>query len=286
MWSKLLEKRIWRRIYVERLGEPLLYNVVGVFHLFFGSVTKKIEYDCVPRQPYAFGIMTAAKHAQSQGIGRLTIIEFGVAAGAGLLNMCAIAGMVTHETGVEFDIVGFDSGEGMPPPVDYRDHPEKYFTGDFPLVQRDGLLRALPPNARILFGPLPASLEEAKRQFTSPIGFVSVDVDYYWSAAECLGVFTWEPHRYLPSVPVYFDDVQDLDDNEYCGELLAIREFNQTATHRKLVPMNFLSRLRIFKHAVWHGQMFYAHVLDHEHRSVAYNKARRTTPTVLSNPNL
>jgi hypothetical protein len=51
--------------------------------------------------------------------------EFGVANGAGLLNMCEIAARVTRETGVGFRIVGFDAGTGLPQPIDYRDHPER-----------------------------------------------------------------------------------------------------------------------------------------------------------------
>ena len=286
MWMKLFEPRIWRRIYVERMGEPLIYNVAALFHFAFGSVSKRVEYDCIPRQPYAYGILLAANHAKAHGLNRVTLVEFGVATGAGLLNICWIAAQVTRETGVDFDIVGFDSGEGMPPPIDYRDHPEKYFTGDFPMVSRQALIAALPPNARILFGPIGATLETAKASLQSPIGFVSVDVDYYSSTKACLGIFNWDPSCYLPSVPVYFDDVQDPDDNEYCGELLAIKEFNSETGHRKITPVNFLSRLRVFKHAVWHEQMYYAHILDHEHRSVMFNRKRRGAVVVLSNPQL
>src|SRR5450631_152116 len=151
IWRKLAEPRIWKRIYTERLGEPLIYNLVSIFVMAFGSTRLKIEYDCVPRSPYAYCILAAADHAKAYGIKRIAIMEFGVAAGGGLLNMCWIAERVTRETGVEIDIVGFDSGEGMPPPRDYRDHPEKYFTGDFPPIDKDKLLAALPSNGRIYY---------------------------------------------------------------------------------------------------------------------------------------
>ena len=60
LWKKLSEPRIWRRIYIERLGEPLIYNLVSVFVAFFGSVKTRIQYDCILRQPYAFCIQEAA----------------------------------------------------------------------------------------------------------------------------------------------------------------------------------------------------------------------------------
>ena len=65
MWKKLLQPRIWRRIYLERLGEPFLYNITSILVLIFGSFIKKIDYDLVPRQPYAFGLKTAFIEAKS-----------------------------------------------------------------------------------------------------------------------------------------------------------------------------------------------------------------------------
>jgi hypothetical protein len=284
IWRKLAEPRIWKRIYIERLGEPLIYNLASIFVMAFGSTRQKIEYDCIPRNPYAYCILAAADHAKAYGIKRIAIMEFGVAAGGGLLNMCWIAERVTRETGVEIDIVGFDSGEGMPPPRDYRDHPEKYFTGDFPPVDKDKLLAALPSNARIYYGPIEQTLKKAETELKSRIGFISIDVDYYWSTKQALDVLTWSPERYLPSVPMYFDDVYNLDHNDNCGELLAIAEFNKANDLRKISPMNFLSKWRIFKNAVWHGQVYYAHVFDHEFRSLQYVEAHRGEVVVLSNP--
>jgi hypothetical protein len=284
IWRKLFEPRIWKRIYIERLGEPLLYNLVSIFVMAFGSVRQKIDYDCIPRNAYAYCILAAADHAKSFGIDKVTIMEFGVAAGGGLLNMCWIAEQVTRETSVRFDIVGFDSGEGMPPPVDYRDHPEKYFTGDFPPVNKEALLASLPPNAKIYYGPIEQTLKQAESEISSPIGFISVDVDYYWSSKQSLDVLKWKPERYLPAVPMYFDDIYNLDHNVYCGELLSIEEFNKENDLRKIAVMNFLSKWRIFKNAIWHGQLYYAHIFDHEFRSLEYISSRRSERRVLTNP--
>lgn len=47
----------------------------------------------------------------------------------------------------------------------------------------------------------------------SPIGFVSVDVDYYWSAIDALKSLVGPPGLYLPRVTMYFDDVGSVTHN-------------------------------------------------------------------------
>lgn len=37
MLKKLLEPRMWTRIYLERMGEPIIYNLASVFVGLFGS---------------------------------------------------------------------------------------------------------------------------------------------------------------------------------------------------------------------------------------------------------
>jgi hypothetical protein len=286
LWKKLTEPRIWRRIYIERLGEPLLYNIASIIVALFGSVRQKIAYDLILRHPYAYCIQEAADLAKSHGVESLTVIEFGVANGAGLLNLCKIAEQVSKETGVRFEVVGFDSGTGMPPPRDYRDHPEKYFTGDFPLTDKAALHARLPSNARIIYGDIKETLAQFSSEVRSPIGVVCIDVDYYWSARESLDVLLFDANKYLPRVYMYFDDVQDIDDNDFCGELCAIHEFNADSSHphRRLGVANFLNELRIFKRAIWHKQIYLAHIFDHEYRSIEYVRRRRTTVSVLTNP--
>ena len=78
---KLFDLRILSRLYNERLGEPLLYNIVSLYFFLFGNFRQKVKYDLVPRESYAYGILAAADLAQSNNINKLTIIEFGVAAG-------------------------------------------------------------------------------------------------------------------------------------------------------------------------------------------------------------
>uniref|UniRef100_UPI00404793A2 hypothetical protein n=1 Tax=Algoriphagus sp. TaxID=1872435 RepID=UPI00404793A2 len=114
----------------------------------------------------------------------------------------------------------------MPPPVDYRDHPEKYFTGDFPPIDNQKLVNSLPVNAKLILGNISDSIKDFDKHLNCPIGFVSIDVDYYTSTIDCLKLFNFPPDNYLPYGFTYFDDVYNIDHNEFCGELLALNEFN------------------------------------------------------------
>lgn len=266
--QRLSQRRIWRQIALERLSEPLHLNLASLFVAAFGSLRLKIFYDLCVRPQHAFGLLEAADAALDCGHERVTVLEFGVADGAGLLNICELGKRITKVTGVEFDIVGFDGGSGMPPYRDYRDHPEMYQPGWYRMQDPEALARALPPNAHLTIGDVSVTVSRfmAEHDWKSPIGFVSVDVDYYWSATEALKCLSAAPLNYLPRVTMYFDDVGHAWHNPWCGELLAINEFNTASDFRKISPINFLSETRLFKNASWIGKMYSCHVLDHPKR--------------------
>ena len=283
--QRLTQRRIWRQIALERLSEPLHLNLASLFVAMFGSLRMRIFHDLCVRPQHAFGLLTAADEAIESGHKRVTVIEFGVADGAGLLNICALSRRIAKATGVQFFVVGFDGGSGMPPYRDYRDHPEMYQTGWYRMQDPEALKRALPANASLRIGDV---AETAARYMTehdrdSPIGFISVDVDYYWSAAETLRCLTADPHHYLPRVAMYFDDVGHPWHNPWCGELLAINEFNATNDFRKISPINFLRETRLFKRASWIGKMYFCHVLDHPGR---FERLRAHGQVDLGNPYL
>lgn len=266
--KKLRKRR--KKILYERLTEPLHLNIASVFVALFGSFKSKVEFDLVIRQQNAFSLYKAAEFAQWTGLKSITAIEFGVASGDGLLNICRIAEKVTQETGVHFNIFGFDTPTGMPAPRDYRDLPALFQEGCFDPVDREKLLMLLPDNAKLIVGnieeTIPKFLETISEE--SPIGFVSIDVDYYWSAKICLNVLLDKPEKYLPVSLVYLDDISASLSNPWVGELLAVNEFNIENENRKISPYTFLRSKRIFKQTQWIDRIFVLHVLDHEWRSV------------------
>lgn len=282
--KKLRHSRVWKRLMLERLTEPLHLNVLSLFVCLFGSYRMKVAFDLVLKHQYAYGILKAADDAKAQGIRTVSILEFGVASGAGLLNMVKIAARVSRITGVSFRIYGFDSGTGMPPARDYRDHPEQYQEGDFPM-RRDLLEPLLPPHARLVVGEVADTIEPFLRALPEdePIGFVALDLDYYHSTQSALQIFKGSPLQYLPQTVVYCDDIALESHNSYCGEYLALAEFNREQALRKIEPHRFFENTRIFKNAYWVKQIFQLHVLDHPTRSrISVTERKR----VLENPYL
>jgi hypothetical protein len=266
--SQLARRDIWKRAAVERLTEPLHLNLASVGVALFGGLRSKAAFDLLVRRQHAYGLLKAADEAKARGLRRVTAVELGVASGTGLLNICELGARITEETGVEFRVAGFDTGEGMPPPADYRDHPELYKEGWFPM-DRAALESRLPANAELHFGPI----AETMRSFVeglgpeAPLGFATLDVDFYSSSKDALALFDGRPDAYLPFVTVYVDDLALSTHTRYAGELLAIREFNDDHELRKLDWDWNLANTRVLRRAEWLTHMFKLHVLDHPERS-------------------
>jgi hypothetical protein len=281
---KLRSPHIRRRILIERLTEPIHVNIASAVVGIAGSFRARVAHDLVIRPHNAFGILQAADQAACMGLKEITLLEFGVAAGAGLMNMARVARQVTRVTGVSFQIFGFDTGAGMPPPCDFRDHPDLYGTGDFPMDVA-ALKSILPPNVSLMIGNISEKVPEflARIDAVAPIGYVVFDVDYYSSTREALAVLTAaDPAKYLPLTYAYFDDMHQPAHNSWCGEFLAIEEFNAAHSMRKIERDRFLADRRVYRRADWIKQMFSLQVLDHPLRMGSAPRER----AVLENPYL
>jgi hypothetical protein len=284
-WKKLLQPRIMRRVLLERMTEPLHLNLLALGVAAFGSFRQRVNFDLLVRQHNAYSILSAADRAIYYGHDSITLIEFGVAAGAGLINMCQLAQRVSKATGVQIKVIGFDSGSGMPPPLDYRDHPEYYQEGDFPM-DHQALRAKLPPNGELILGQLRdtiADFTEHRLSASAPIAYVVIDVDYYSSTVDALKIFDGPAEAYLPLTLLYLDDVALDHHNPYAGEALALRELNDAHPRRKAVRHDFLESSRIFRHAPWLKHIYFMHIMDHPIRAHGVNRA---APIVLQNPHL
>lgn len=277
--KRLTRRSRLKRLVYERLVEPLHLNVASAFVALFGSFRAKVEFDLIIRQQFAWPILRAADEARKHGLSKVTIAEFGVASGAGLLNMCKIVASVTKVTGIEFEIFGFDTGSGMPPAIDHRDHPELWQESDFPMdVER--LTRTLPPYCHLMIGDVGATIPSflAGLSPSAPLAFVSLDVDYYSSSVRALEVFKGDPTQYLPMVILYLDDIVVESANPWCGELLAVNEFNAATALRKIAPFSMLRAQRLFKAPRWIDQMYVAHILDHPTRQPRVTRPAHVIP--------
>jgi hypothetical protein len=284
-WKKLFEPRIVRRVLLERLTEPLHLNLIALGVAAFGSLRQRINFDLLLRQHNAYSILSAADRARYYGVKSITIIEFGVAAGAGLINMCQIAARVSKATGVQIKVVGFDSGTGMPPAQGFRDHPELYQEGDFPM-NFEALRTKLPPNGELILGQLEetvAEFRDRRLNAAAPLAYVVIDVDYYSSTVDALKIFDGPAEGYLPLTLIYLDDVAQEHHNRFAGEELAVREFNEAHPFRKAARHDFLETSRIFRRATWLKHIYFMHIMDHPTRTYGVDRAK---PIVLGNPHL
>ena len=95
-----------------------LAQVPGVRSLWnrfpVGSVELRVRHGIFPRPHYAYGVFSAAQLAKSLGLPGISVVEFGVAGGRGLRALEKISALVEQDTGVRINVVGFDSGTGMP----------------------------------------------------------------------------------------------------------------------------------------------------------------------------
>ena len=251
------------------IGDPCHIIVGRVLAKYLGGFSTKEKWGVHSRPAYAYGIRKAAIQAQFFGYDKVTICEFGVAHGDGLIEMIRLADQCSNETGIVFNIHGFDTGSGLPSLNGYKDHPEIWSQGDFTLCDYKALNKVINGRATLHIGDISETVLPFINGLNdhAPLGFISVDVDTYTSTVPSLQCFTGHQNGYLPSVITYFDDVGCFFCNPKCGELLAIKEFNDTYIDRIIDEDRTLPGRRIIKTSRWYNQMYTTHILNHPRRN-------------------
>jgi hypothetical protein len=214
--------------------------------VFDGHFGLCLAYGKLPRPDYAYGIYHAAELANRLGLPKMSVIEFGVAGGRGLVAMEQIATEVEKIFPITIELFGFDSATGLPEPVDYRDLAYIFARGEYEMDEPK--LRSALTRARLVLGNVADTVPSFfKKHSPAPIGFVAFDLDLYSSTVDALRTFDAQQESVLPRLYCYFDDIIDGDfilDNEWVGELLAIKEFNEGHPLRKIAPINGLRHKR------------------------------------------
>lgn len=229
----------------------------------------------------AYGLLMAARSAQKYGYKSISAVEFGVANGRGLRRMTNLTERVSASTGIKISVFGFDTAEGLPAPEDYRDHPELFSEGDYPMQNFDALQAELAGRAKLIIGDIRkiGSLDEILAG-AGPLGFASVDVDIYTSAKSALKLITDSSSESLmPTVGLHFDDVwSEWGYNRFAGELLAIDDSNDESETRKIDKDRYVEYWHDESKA-WHAAMYMLHALDHPDRF----KSLRSSTQVIQN---
>jgi hypothetical protein len=239
--------------------------VQGVWRRYpVGSFDLRCRLDIFDRPQYAYGVQQGAALARGLGLSAISVVEFGVAGGRGLIELEEIARMVSESTGLRVDVYGFDRGEGLPEVSDYRDLPYTWRKGFFRMDV--DALKAKLQDAKLVLGDIAETIPRFVTEYQpAPLAFASIDVDYYSSTVDALRIFDLEPQWLLPRVMCYFDDTVGEDhvlQNKYVGELLAIEEFNASHPRQKVVAVHGLATKRDIP-APWNDSMFAMHMFDH-----------------------
>ena len=166
--------------------------------------------------------------------------------------------MFRDEFGLDIQVYGFDLTTGLPAPTgDYRDLPEAFNLGAFKMPDPAALRDKLPEFCELVIGDVGDTVRDFEPRLGDRVlAFASFDLDLYSSTTRALPFLTYRPERYLPAVPMYFDDnARTFTDCAWVGEELAIHEFNAAHTMRKI------ERKEIGRW--WMRNLFALHVLDH-----------------------
>ena len=236
-------------------------KVIQAWSLF--SYRRRLRICAVERPHYGHCLYEAARLAARLGYPRISAVEFGCGGGNGLLNAEMHISELEKIFPVKFELYGFDSGEGLPPPKDYRDFPHYFKSGYYKLdAQRLGLKLK---RAKLILG----AVKDTCRAFfaehaPAPIGCIFHDLDFYSSTRDAFTLFEADHCHFLPRIFMYFDDING--DNtwlisEFAGELLAIEKFNNDHPFKKIAA-NRAMRL-IYPDQWWVHQIYIYHDFQH-----------------------
>ena len=223
----------------------------------------RVKFSLTHRPSYSYCIYHAALLGKKLGLNSISVIEFGVATGNGLRFIENISKKVEKLVGIKIEIYGFDNGEGLPEPIDYRDLPYHweggYFRMDIPK------LKSLLKNSTLVLGNIKVTSQSFFKNYSpAPVGAVFHDFDFYSSTKDSLELFKANNEYFLPRVFNYFDDTIGSEIelfNNFTGERLAINEFNYENKDIKFSPAyHLITKPFILK---WYHQIWITHFFKH-----------------------
>ena len=193
------------------------------------SYKKLCEVGSVDRPHYGYCSYFASGLASELNIGEVSLIEFGVANGNGLLNLENHAKELESRYDPDIEIYGFDTGSGLPEPEDYRDLPYTWQEGDYDMNEER--LRSHLEKSELILGDVKETVSRfVEEKNPAPIGAIFLDLDYYSSTIDSLRSLLKIPDsNILPRVMMYFDDVALGASTQYIpqiGAQKAIRDYN------------------------------------------------------------
>jgi hypothetical protein len=234
----------------------------------------RLNYDLVTRPWYGYSIFTAAKMAKALNYKSISILEFGVAGGNGLINIEKHIDEIKKIIDIDFEVYGFDLETGLPKTESKKDLSYHWKEGFFKMKKKE-LEKKLKISKLVLGDVKETCFTFFEKYKPAPIGCVFIDLDYYSSTVHALQIFDGADNFFLPRLICYFDDVLGSENelyNEFSGELAAINDFNFTNKNKKISKLRCLYE-RKFR-AGWNEMLYSYHNFEHPD----YNRHISTTP--------
>ncbi len=257
-------------------ARPLATAITGKLRL--GTFRERLEVGAFERPYYAYCVYHSADLAKKLGYQEISMAEYGVAGGNGLVLLEQYAEEVSKEIGIEIQVYGFDTGAGLPAPVDYRDLPYHWKPGFF--VMDEARLRQRLKNAKLVIGDIRETAETFFDQYKpAPLAAVMHDFDFYSSTEVALTMLEVDEKYRLPRIYCYFDDI--IGDevelyNDFTGERLAIAEFNERNKTKKFSPAYHLITRDVPQQ--WYHQIYTLHDFEHRHYNAFVSENNQQLP--------
>ncbi len=243
------------------------------YHIFLRKILKKFKigsyefrynFSAIDRPHYGYILYQAAALAKALHYKKISVIEFGVATGAGLINLEMQVKEISRIFEVDIDIYGFDNAIGLPPPKDYRDCPYLWSKGSFKMDEVN--LRSKLKDSKLILGDISKTSKTFFEEYNpAPIGAVIYDFDFYTSTVQALKMLENDSKFYLPRVFSYFDNTIGNNKsafNDFTGERLAINEFNEDHEKIKIAKPYDLVEKDEFDY--WYKQILVTHFFEHK----------------------
>ena len=265
---------------------PIRYNAIRFFaHWALNASLIKYEkaiglgVSASWRFHYGYCIWHSALLAKKLGFNEMSVLEFGVAGGNGLVAIAEETKKIQKELGIRIQIWGFDLKTGLPAPSDYKDLPYWFKQGLF--TMNEEALRKKVPQANLVLGDVKDTCSDFGEKHHPPvIGCIFFDLDLYKSTKNSFEIFN-NQQWCLPRVFCYFDDIIGTENvlyNEYTGVLLSIKEYNEEQSTRKLAKNQHL----IIKEpqVPWHWQIYIHHDFAHPLYNTNIERGERSDLTL------
>lgn len=234
----------------------------------------RLNYDLLTRPWYGYSIFHAAKMAKALNYKSISILEFGVAGGNGLINIERHIQEIKKIINIDFEVYGFDLETGLPQSKDAKDLNYHWKEGFFKM-DKNALEKKL-NFSKLVLGDVKDTIPDFfQKNKPAPIGCIFIDLDYYSSTVAALKILDGPDEFFLPRVLFYFDDILGSEDelyNDFSGELAAINDFNLSHANKKISKLRCLYE-RKFR-AGWNEMMYSYHNFIHKD----YNKHTSATP--------